>query len=431
MRKALLLIFPLLALLVGILLFMAKADEVRTNESLIYFSAATSTAFTTNFSLYIGDNLSGVTNPVKSAYVVASGVYTGAGTLSFTLNGDPASTKTFNFPTAGTTPYPFELVYLDPSGKISPTSAGTYSYDLTVSPAGVTLYEFSLKLTETHRYVPPACNDGTTQKVRTNETLIYSTNQFFSVASSSPFSFYVGDNLSGITNPMKSAYIVFTGTYVDPGTIALMLDNDPASLKTFTLSDPGNIPASFELVYLDPSGKISPTSAGTYTHTLTFTPTGITVYAPAAKLVTTDQYTPPSCGGISPFGDLTSSTFDTGVNEGVAYNSFMWKGSEGTGKVKFQLATSNCSNGASDYPTCSTGTWGYKGGATCNSSDWYDMGVSPTGGPNKAVEITCAPANHNNQRYYRYKIRICSATNCTDSGATSPVVDDVIVNWAP
>lgn len=413
---------------------MAKADEVRTNESLIYTTldtTGTTTAFTTNFSVYVGDNISGITNPVKSAYIVASGVYTGNGTISFTLNGDPASTKTFTLPNVGGSPYPFEIVYQDTAGTINPTSAGTYSYDLTVSPSGVALYGFSLKLTETHRYVPPACNDGTTEKVRTNETLAFSTNESFTTASSSSFSFYVGDNISGITNPVKSAYLVFTGVYAGGGTIALSLDGDPATIKTFTLPDPGTIPGSFELIYLDTSGKINPTSAGTYSYTLTFTPSGVTIYAPAAKLVATDRYTPPSCGGTSPFGDLVSSTFDTGVSDGVAYNSFMWKGTEGTGKVKFQLATSNCQNGASDYPTCSTGTWSYKGGATCNSSDWYDMGVSPTGGPNKEAEITCAPTNHNNQRYYRYKIRICSATNCTDSGVTSPVVDDVIVNWAP
>ncbi len=56
-------------------------------------------------------------------------------------------------------------------------------------------------------------------------------------------------------------------------------------------------------------------------------------------------------------GYLISSTFDTGFEDGVAYNSIMWLGSLGIGttSVTFQLATSNCSNGASDPPACTGG----------------------------------------------------------------------------
>ena len=56
-------------------------------------------------------------------------------------------------------------------------------------------------------------------------------------------------------------------------------------------------------------------------------------------------------------GNLISATFDTGYANGVTYNTIMWLGTLGTGttSVQFQFASSNCSNGASDYPTCSGG----------------------------------------------------------------------------
>lgn len=132
--------------------------------------------------------------------------------------------------------------------------------------------------------------------------------------------------------------------------------------------------------------------------------------------------------GLPPTGELTSVVFDTTGSASFlpTYNSFLWKGSVGTGKVRFQLATSNCSNGATNAPTCSTGTWTFIGGTLCTNADWYDGGSA-----NTATEITCAPANHNNQRYFKYKIQLCSATDCTSSGATSPTVSDVVVNWSP
>lgn len=135
--------------------------------------------------------------------------------------------------------------------------------------------------------------------------------------------------------------------------------------------------------------------------------------------------------GLPATGSLDSAVFDTystsGALQGPAYNSIMWKGSQNgsLGKVQFQLATSDCSNGEGNYPTCSMGTWGFVGGATCDSLSYYDTTAADT-----PVEISCSPANHNNRRYFRYRIRICTL-DCTSGGQASPIVDDVIVNWAP
>lgn len=146
--------------------------------------------------------------------------------------------------------------------------------------------------------------------------------------------------------------------------------------------------------------------------------------------------------GLPITGSLDSAVFDTfnggGALQGPAYNSIMWKGTEGTGKVRFQFATSDCSNGKTDPPTCSSGGWTFYGsgdsGVTCNASSWYDTNTSGFGGgPDKPVELACSPAQHNNQRYFRYRIQVCSNSdaNCSTSGTVSPVVEDVIVNWSP
>lgn len=122
--------------------------------------------------------------------------------------------------------------------------------------------------------------------------------------------------------------------------------------------------------------------------------------------------------GLPVTGEMTSMIFDTtGLANGPAYNSIMWKGSlnNGVGKARFQFATSN-----SD-----TGPWNFIGGSACNSSSWYDV---PN--PDTPAEITCAAQNHNNQRYFRYRIQICSS-DCSASGTISPTVTDVIISWSP
>lgn len=134
--------------------------------------------------------------------------------------------------------------------------------------------------------------------------------------------------------------------------------------------------------------------------------------------------------GLPATGSLDSAVFDTyataGALQGPAYNSIMWKGSQNgsLGKVQFQVATSDCPNGQTDYPTCSTGTWSFIGGATCDTTSYYD-----TTGTDAPVEISCSSAS-NNKRYFRYRIRICTA-DCSTGGQASPIVNDVIVNWAP
>ncbi len=418
MKKIISFLFPI-AIIVGVtFLLVDAADQVKTNESLVFSSdVPVSGLQNTTINLYIGDNLAGVSTPVKSAYLVASGVYTGSGTLTFTIDGDGATTQVFNLPNVGTTPTSFELIYKDPSNKMNPTSAGEYSYALAMTPSGVTLYGFAVKLTETHEYVPTSCPDGTTDKVKTNEALVMSLDGAVSSVQNGTINLYIGDNLSGISTPVKSLYFVATGVYTGDGTVAFTVDSDGATTQSFTLPDVGTTPTSFELIYKDPSNKISPSSAGEYSYPFSVTPAGVTLYGLGIKMVATHQYVPGSCGGLPISGDLTSSVYDTGVSGGVGYNSIMWKGSTGTGKVKFKIATSDSASGP----------WTYVGsdGTSCGSSYWYEVDED------SPEEFTICTATLNNKQYYRYLVRICSNADCATSGATSPVVDDVIVNWAP
>jgi hypothetical protein len=183
-------------------------------------------------------------------------------------------------------------------------------------------------------------------------------------------------------------------------------------------------PTYFELIYADTSSIINPTTAGAYSYNLGLNPSGVSIYSASVKLDLTYQYVPPSCNGMPPTGEITSAIFDTTGTDTLkpAYNSIMWEGTlnSGSGRVRFQLATSNNSSGP----------WNYFGssdnGVTCNSGAWYDPGA-----PDAPAELTCAAVNHNNQRYFRYKVQLCSNNDCLTSGSISPEVDDVIVNWAP
>src|SRR3989344_1131121 len=412
--------YSVIIVLVGLIFALAAgvlaANQVKTTETFITSGdGAVSSAASSAFSLYIGDNLTGVSSPVKSAQVAVSGVYTGNGTIAVQV--DSGTTQTFTLANVGSTPTPFEVLY-DASTTISTlTSAGTYTYTLHATPAGVVIYGFSAKLVESREYVPPSCADGNpdNEKVKTTETLITSGDSSVSSATSSAFSLYIGDNLTGVSNPVKSAQVAVSGVYTGNGTIAVQVDS--GTTQTFTLANVGSTLTPFEVLY-DASTTISTlTSAGTYTYTLYATPSGVTIYGFSAKLVETHRYKPPACGGgYAITGNLESSTFDTGVSTGAAYNSIMWAGQLGAGeigKVKLQLAT----DAEGDGP------WTYRG-SDCAIGTFYEAASSTP------MEIGC-PSFHNNKRYFRYKVTICSANNCSSQGATTPQVNNVVVNWSP
>ncbi|MDD4901643.1 MAG: hypothetical protein PHE24_00740 [Patescibacteria group bacterium] len=396
------------------------ADNIKTTEFYIYDSALpVSSAVSQDFSVYIGDNIGAVTDPIKSAYFKISGTYTGGGTLDLKINS--GNSKIYNLPTVGSPTY-FELLYADTSSVIDPSSAGNYSYNFSLTPDSVTIYGLGVKLDLTYQYQPAFCPDGSSQKVKTTEFYVYDSDSVINPDSniSQDFPVYIGDNIGAVTDPIKSAYFKVSGTYTGGGSINFTLNSGNSQIYNL----PSAVsPTYFELLYADTSAMIAPGSAGTYYFNLGINPTGVTIYGAGAALDLTYQYAPPSCAGLPPTGELTSAIFDT--IQTAAYNSIMWQGTfnGGNGRVRFKLATSNSSSG----PWNPENFFGSSdNGVTCDNVSWYDPGA-----PETPIEITCAPANHNNQRYFRYKVQLCSYSNCTDSGSASPEVNKVIVNWSP
>lgn len=407
---------------VGVLSAFA-ADQVKSTDTLIYSSNTTvSSNVDAPFTVYVGDNLAGITNPVKSLSFTISGVYTGSGTLTLTIDSDAATSQVFTLPNVGSTPTSFEFTYKDPSNKINPSSAGNYDYTLNLVPSGVTFTTFGVLMKETHRFVPTSCADGSTQKVKTNEFLIISSDTAVSAQRTDSFTLYLGDNMAGVTAPLKSLQFTVSGVYTGGGSVAMSLNSDAATVQTFTLPSV-SAPTQYEFVYKDTTNSISPTSAGSYTYTITTNPSGVTLYQLGISASETHRYAPPACGGMT-HGELYSAVFDTSTTS--SYNSIMWKGILGgpqadQGQVRFQLAVS-------DSPS---GPWNFYGGDTCQSGDWFY-----TTGPDAPYDFQTAPvscyANWSNKRYYRYAVRICAnTTDCNAVGNYSPTVEDVIINYSP
>ncbi|MBI2036876.1 MAG: hypothetical protein HYT14_00770 [Candidatus Liptonbacteria bacterium] len=119
-------------------------------------------------------------------------------------------------------------------------------------------------------------------------------------------------------------------------------------------------------------------------------------------------------------GLLWSSVYDTGQATGVAPNSVLWQGTQPTDtSVRFQFSSSNCSNGKTNPPTCNdTGDWTYLG------PDGTGATYYAPASPNLATMLNLA--NHNNKRYFRYKLRL----NSNAAQTLTPTVDDVIINWS-
>jgi hypothetical protein len=267
-------------------------------------------------------------------------------------------------------------------------------------------------------------------QIKTTDHFVASFDAQITSATSSQFSIYIGDNLSGITNPVKSVYFTVSGVYTGNGSLELKIDDDANTSKVFTMPN-ATTPTPFELIYKDDSGKINPASAGSYNYVLNIIPAGITISGLGSKVTESHRYKPPSCGaGFAATGELISQIFDTtGTSDGPAYNSIMWKGILGgpggdQGRVRFQLAASDCANGATDYPACSSGTWQFIGGSTCGGSDWFEPGSQDL-----PEEIKCY-SEFNDKRYFKYKVQICS-NDCISSGDFTPRVDDIVVSWSP
>ena len=417
----------LTTLLLASFFYNASAgDQIKYHEFFVAsFNEPVSSMVNLPFSFYIGDDLTGVSTPIKGAFFSVSGVYTGGGSLQLKIDSVTGSTKIFTLPTVSG-PTDFNIVYQDETGVLNHTSAGTYGHTLNVTPTGITISGLGVKLETTHQFAPTSCVDGlpANEKIKVSEFFVGSFTNSLNGGSEYitllPFSIYIGDNITGVTDPIKSSYFSISGVYTGGGTLDLTASSDGSGTSTrFTLPNVSN-PTNFEFIYPDIYKYISPTSAGLYDYNLKIDLIGPTISNFSAKEIITHRYKPTDCGaGYPPYGELISAIYESTSNAaGPAYNSITWKGQLGgaefnQGKVLFQVA-------ASSNPS---GPWGYVGGSTCGANDWYEATAD------SAIELACI-SDFNNKRYFRYKIRICS-DDCINGGQNTPQVDDVIVNWSP
>lgn len=115
-------------------------------------------------------------------------------------------------------------------------------------------------------------------------------------------------------------------------------------------------------------------------------------------------------------GTLTSSVLDTQVIDGAGYLSLLWQGDAlCTGcSVKFQIAASNTN----------TGPWTYYG-PTLTSDYYVPAGANVTVPITYAGQYSSTAASIQNKRYIRYQLTIIPYNG------VSPVVKNVIINYAP
>jgi hypothetical protein len=125
---------------------------------------------------------------------------------------------------------------------------------------------------------------------------------------------------------------------------------------------------------------------------------------------TVDYKVQTTWGAGSQTGNLISNIFDTNDSDGVAVNTIMWQGTLNSGDVKFQIASSDSSGGP----------WNFKGP---DGSDTTHYGSGS--GPNIQTKINLG--DHNNKRYFRYKVFIESDAG----GSQTPQVDDIIIGYSP
>jgi hypothetical protein len=229
------------------------------------------------------------------------------------------------------------------------------------------------------------------------------------IETSQPFTISIAED-----NPqIISAYIQIKGSAKSPaptnGIVNVKLDSNPYNSYNLDVSTkPQKFTINHDItsiVFADFPGVPGNKNYILYVRNDNFDTTNLN-----AKLILTYKYTK-NTGNLPVSGFVISSAYDTLIVQGAGFNSIMWNGNLNGGKVRLQLATSDSA----------LGPWNFKG-PDCNSSAYYENDANV---PNK---IKCL--DHNNQRYFRYKIILCS-NNCVGAGSSNPNVNSVIVNWSP
>lgn len=371
--------------------------------------------------------------PIKS-YVTVEGLYKGGGSVFVYFDGNEKSGEVFDLPDGGDVQN-LQIVLGDKLKILESNTAGTFNHQLYIRPQGVIISSVSIHVTNTYsRDVGNKCEEGDPSTVKSKTVQFWVANET-KISGSQMYTINYGlnDDLLGINNPIISSYVEVVGMYDTGGNVDIYFNNKNIDGVTHELPTPDTY-KEVVLLSKDVRDLLQSQSGSDFTLPLHIETDGLDFANVSAKFVVTYKYHPmkAGCSGLPPTGEFTSPVLDTGSQKGVAYNSITWKGVLGgelkdTGHVRFQLATSPCTNGASNYPTCSIGSWDYVGGKTCSNTDWFDS-ISP----DKPIDLfsTGCSDKLDNKQYYRYKIQLCSE-DCVISGKTTPLVDEVYVSWSP
>lgn len=247
-------------------------------------------------------------------------------------------------------------------------------------------------------------------------------------STTTPFSIFIGENSPVI----KDAYIEFRGVAeasASARTITADVNQDdsfPTSRQQSFDLGTSDKPNYFHFIY-GGSATASTTqyfagiinNPGTYNFYLKTGVSGGDISMLQARMIITYTFSPP-VSGTSTYpmsGEIVSPVFDTGAVNGAGFNYILLKGSTPVGtKARAQFATANDA----------AGPWTFLGPNCDTTSYYYDSALSS---PEQSKEIKCYD-NHNNKRYFKYKVILCSG-DCSAGGDGTPQINDVIINWSP
>ena len=260
------------------------------------------------------------------------------------------------------------------------------------------------------------------------------------------FTFFIGDEASLV----KGLFFEISGVSADAGgnnRINVSIDDASFSSgrqKQFTINSNGR-QTPFKFIYDDSTdyidGHIASTSVGRgtygpYTLNIKTLDAGVSLWS--ARLIIVYRHKPPGTGGGLPaIGYYESPIFDsmqTGETSGIksGFHNLNWtETNTGSQRVKFQIASCDSVTGTA----CNdAGGWVYRGrdGGTATYYGFYESNFSDYCSGSSGTYNCRISFDHYNKRYFRYKITLCSASDCSTSGAApSPGVNKVILNWSP
>lgn len=241
-------------------------------------------------------------------------------------------------------------------------------------------------------------------------------------------------NICGTSNyrVCNGSWSTSTGCTADAvGTLSGYAWNDNVGWISFNCYNHGNCAASTYNVIIDSSGNFSGYAWNDTIGWISFASSSVPY-----KVKT-------SWTSTSSVGTLDSATVDTLSTGGSVLNSITWYGSasaNGTGAatyVGFQVAASNCSNGATNAPSCNTGTWSFTGPGGL-STNAYDtpcsvsgfqgnyLGLSSPASQTQGKPICIDPAQVSGYRYLKYRVQLRSNLLQTET----PRIDRIILNWS-